>query len=246
MFLNQVLSNLFQFNMSTKFNTNYCCPLCNRKHAIRVCSRFIVMPVEQKLRVVSQNSLCYNCLAQSHTRETCKSIDRCWRCRQDHNSLLHPTLADKVWVKMTAHIQVIPGPDRKELWTRALIDPTAARSAITLQEAQELGCVINRGRTVLSVCYRNEKNRRLEVEMVVEAKRYGRSPSHSVECDYREDPVDGSANRYWHRSLEYYIVFGSDVMSRILEGRARGKPGHLYVQDTIFGLTYFGEALKKE
>lgn len=46
-----------------------------------------------------------------------------------------------------------------------------------------------------------------------------------------------------YKSAEYYVVLGSDVMSRILRGKAVGKPGSLYVQDTLFGYTYFGEGI---
>lgn len=223
------------------FNRNYKCPLDDKYHAIRQCTKFIVVPVEQKLRIVAQYALCYNCLAQSHTYVQCKSIDRCRQCTRKHNSWLHPVPEGKIWVRMTAHLRVAAKPGQKPIKTRALIDPWASRSSITLREAGELQCTITSGRTKLTI-FHEQTQRYFNVELAVEDKSYGRSPLTNVRRDCCSDKIEGYANRHWNKSLPYYVILGSDVTSRILIGPAVGKPGGLLAQDTVFGLAYFGEA----
>lgn len=229
-----------------EFNTDFCCPLCNRLHAIRKCSRFLVMEVEQKLRIVAQYSLCYNCLAQSHTRDQCISIDRCRRCMQDHNSLLHPTPEDRIWVKMMAFVRITAHRDDTEYSTHALIDPTAARSSITLKEAQRVRCKIMDGRTNITVFHGYEEVFRfIDVECVVEDKKYGYSPVVDVDPHiYGKKNI--SASRYWNIRHKYHLILGADAAGKILKGPAKGKAGQLFVQETIFGWAYFGEAKKRE
>lgn len=202
------------------------------------------MDVEQKLRVVAQKSLCYNCLAQSHGRGNCKSIDRCRRCFQDHNSWLHPMPSNRVWVQMTANVRVIVRPGKEPRITRALIDPNATRYSITLTEAENLNCIIKRGRTTIVVYHCREEQQRIEVECVVEDVDYGFSPICNVEQDGGDCRVN--ANRNWHKSQEYNLILGADVQNMIFIGAAKGRPGRIYVQDTIFGFTYFGEVIKMD
>lgn len=225
------------------FNLEFGCPICNRLHAIRQCTRFLVMDVEQKLRFVAQKSLCYNCLAQSHGRNGCKSIDRCRRCMQDHNTWLHPIPEGNVWVQMTAYIRIITRPGEKPQFTRALIDPNASRSSITDSEASYLGCKISKGRTTFIVYHSREEGRRIEVDCVVEKTSYGRSPKYDVERYDSGSSEDASRN--WHKSLDYFVILGADVQNKIFIGPAIGRPGHIYIQDTAFGYVYFGEAVIK-
>lgn len=232
------------------FNPNFCCPICGRLHAIRQCSRFVVMDVEQKLRVVAQHSLCYNCLAQSHRLAECESIDRCYRCRQDHHSWLHPLPKGSIWFPMTAYIRVFTSPNGSEQYTRAIIDPTAARSSITLREAEELRCRVKQGRTTLTVSHSHKAGRTIVAEFVVEAKTYADSPEVDIQrpTEYPRSEVADlvNANKYWHRRLECCMVLGADLASRILIGPAKGRPGRVYAQDTIFGLAFFGEGVRAE
>lgn len=79
---------------------------------------------------------------------------------------------------------------------------------------------------------------------MVEDQIYGRSPVADVEEKYLAVGDTSSANRHWHHSLKYHVVLGADVPSRVLIGPAKGKPGTIYVQDTVFGFAYFGEGAK--
>ncbi|KNC24543.1 hypothetical protein FF38_04199 [Lucilia cuprina] len=116
---------------------------------------------------------------------------------------------------MTAHVRITTQLGGAERWTRAVIDPTVARSSITLSEAKKLGCNIYGGRTTISVFHRSENRRRILVDCTVETKKYGRSPKFSIERSDRRGPGEMStsfdANRHWHRSLEYHLILGADV-----------------------------------
>ncbi|XP_037823627.1 uncharacterized protein LOC119611993 [Lucilia sericata] len=230
------------------FNTEFGCPLCNRYHSIRVCSKFMVMPVELKLRVVAQHLLCYNCLAQSHSRSECRSIDRCRRCMQDHNTLLHPTPQESIWFPMTATVRVVT-KFSTDAFVRALIDPTAARSSIMQSEIDGLELGVHQGRTNIVVYHSHEEKRRINVECVVEKRRFGCTPSASIDrADKYPRPraVDrANADVHWHISRPYQLILGADAMSRVLLGPATRRPGQIYAQNTIFGIAYFGEGIKR-
>lgn len=232
------------------FNTNFPCPLCNKLHAIRKCSRFVVMNVEKKLRIVSQLSLCYNCLAQSHSRTECRSIDRCRRCLQDHNTWLHPLTADRIWFPMTANILVRPRRDGTELYMRVLIDPTAARSTVMKWESDDLKCIVKEGRTIMTLIQKNVENRPIDIEFVVENKIYDRTPTVQIEYKdkytYYDRKNKANADPHWFMSRRNQIILGADVMNQVLLGPIKPRPGHIYVQETVFGLAYFGEGIKNE
>lgn len=226
------------------FNPNFVCPLCERFHAVRQCTRFQSMDVEMKLRAVAHHGLCSNCLAQSHRRPSCQTLDRCKRCLQDHNTWLHPIPRGKIWVRMAAMVRIIAHPGAPDRWTRALIDPTIARSAIMASEAKLLHCKIQGGRTQIIVCNSRYEGRRVKVMCNVENMEYGCNPEVSVERTQRH--LVGSGNsvenacRSWHIKAPYYLILGSDVAPHIFTNIAKGRPGRLYAQDTIFGITYFG------
>lgn len=70
---------------STKFR----CPLCKDSHALKDCSKFRKMTPQERWQVVISNTLCFNCLAQSHTVSNCASGQTCRVCQKRHNTLLH-------------------------------------------------------------------------------------------------------------------------------------------------------------
>lgn len=65
------------------------CRLCKREHALRRCTKFRKMDVDERWRTVRKFKYCFNCLAHSHTRNKCTSRERCRECRSEHHSLLH-------------------------------------------------------------------------------------------------------------------------------------------------------------
>lgn len=228
------------------FNANYPCPLCNRMHAIRQCTRLLIMNVEQKLRAVAHHGLCSNCLAQTHQRADCKSLDRCRRCVQDHHTALHPTRSGRIWFQMTAEVKIVPYPGCRPMETRIVIDPNAARSSITAAEAERLGCVVTRGRTMVTMFHTRFDKRRIDVNCAVEDRNYGYNPSTRIDREWNRNRNQNAeiaeADKWWFEKYRFFLILGADATKKVLIGAAAGRSGDIYSQETIFGQTYFGEA----
>ncbi|KAL0871958.1 hypothetical protein ABMA27_004401 [Loxostege sticticalis] len=65
------------------------CVLCKSNHALYACPNFISKSPQDRIKVVKQNKLCFNCLRSNHTYEKCVSTHTCKICNMRHNSLLH-------------------------------------------------------------------------------------------------------------------------------------------------------------
>lgn len=226
------------------FNPNFKCVLCGRLHAMRQCTRFQVMTVEEKLRAVAHHGLCTNCLAQSHRRADCRTLDRCKQCMQDHNTWLHPVAPGFVWLKMSAQVRITPRPGEDTTKVRVLIDPNAARSSITLCDAKHLRCTIRQNRTLITLRHHTQPGWRLEVQCAVEDRDYGHHPVAQV---YRahpsvQVPAGQKADMLWCHRHRMSLILGADVCHKILCGPAVGRPGRLLRQPTKLGETYFGVA----
>ncbi|XP_048480555.1 uncharacterized protein LOC119693146 isoform X1 [Plutella xylostella] len=64
------------------------CPVCNNKHAIYSCQRFLDMPISDKYNIISQHKICVNCLRSGHAVTDCR-FGPCKKCTKKHNSILH-------------------------------------------------------------------------------------------------------------------------------------------------------------
>jgi hypothetical protein len=66
------------------------CYLCNQGHRLVNCQRFMKMSSHEKLELVKQKRLCFNCLgSRSHMTSQCRHDIRCTDCGRKHSSLLH-------------------------------------------------------------------------------------------------------------------------------------------------------------
>uniref|UniRef100_A0A0K8SYE2 Uncharacterized protein n=1 Tax=Lygus hesperus TaxID=30085 RepID=A0A0K8SYE2_LYGHE len=56
-----------------------------------------IPPVEcaERKIIVIEKSLCFNCLASTHTTDTCQSKNVCAHCKTPHNSMLHETISTR-------------------------------------------------------------------------------------------------------------------------------------------------------
>ncbi len=72
------------------------CSLCSEAHMIWECSKFKDMTPEQRFQEIREKSLCFNCLAGTHSSRDCRSKRRCGinGCGRKHSYLLHPTKND--------------------------------------------------------------------------------------------------------------------------------------------------------
>ena len=69
------------------------CSACGATdHKIWKCQRFSKNSLQDRVLVVKQKRLCYNCLAQGHKLNGCPSKVRCRECHKKHHTLLHSSL----------------------------------------------------------------------------------------------------------------------------------------------------------
>lgn len=66
------------------------CPVCDQRHFITQCGKFLAMNVGDRNKMVRRLKLCTNCLRGSHSMPTCRATT-CRTCRGKHHSLLHYT-----------------------------------------------------------------------------------------------------------------------------------------------------------
>lgn len=228
------------------FNYEYGCPACGRWHAIRQCTRFLVLTIEKKLRFVADKKLCSSCLAQTHLVVNCRSIDRCKRCRQKHNTMLHAVAPGSFWFPMSAQVRIYPQQNDKFTRIRLLIDPNASRSSIDARRAKVLGCDIRLGRTVVRLCHSQGTRSSFRVDCAVENFSGKTTPAYDIDRSWRPKSREiqkSEADGNWHIRSQYHMIVGADYAYCILEGKAEGRPGQTYIQNTIFGVVYFGEAI---
>lgn len=65
------------------------CPQCSGSHQLFRCDKFKAATVSNRLTLVREARLCFNCLAPMHNAEACKSTYKCYVCNQKHHTLLH-------------------------------------------------------------------------------------------------------------------------------------------------------------
>ena len=67
------------------------CMLCNGRHALFMCNKFIGMKLDDRLKYASDKKLCYNCLSVGHVSSKCNSSYTCQvpGCNKKHSKYLH-------------------------------------------------------------------------------------------------------------------------------------------------------------
>jgi len=65
------------------------CVLCQKRHFINKCAKFIDKSPSQRRDIVKQHKRCFNCLSVKHSVAECKSRFTCRLCQQKHHSMLH-------------------------------------------------------------------------------------------------------------------------------------------------------------
>ncbi|KAF0745786.1 Uncharacterized protein FWK35_00034883, partial [Aphis craccivora] len=68
---------------------NIICHKCNGQHKIYACESFKKLTTLERLNVIRDAKLCFNCLSGFHLANVCKSRFSCSRCHRRHNTLLH-------------------------------------------------------------------------------------------------------------------------------------------------------------
>lgn len=103
---------------------DYMCPMCDDRHSLKRCRRFLVMAPHEKEEYIRQNRYCINCLGMSHEILQCSCRHGCRICNEGHHTLLHKLDERReAWLKMTAWGRLqIPGVMNNPAAVRMLID----------------------------------------------------------------------------------------------------------------------------
>lgn len=65
------------------------CAYCKGNHLLNKCEAFLNMSVQKRINFVKSKNICLNCLTQFHSKATCRSSNRCLKCKRTHHTLLH-------------------------------------------------------------------------------------------------------------------------------------------------------------
>ena len=69
--------------------------MCKSNHSLYTCSKFINLPIQDRINFVHTNNICKNCLRTGHGVKDCK-FGPCRLCHvEKHNSLIHVDSVDK-------------------------------------------------------------------------------------------------------------------------------------------------------
>ncbi|XP_063830297.1 uncharacterized protein LOC135079574 [Ostrinia nubilalis] len=67
------------------------CPLCEDKHDLYQCEKFLNMTPDTRLTTIAKKEICQNCLYKHY--RPCNSTKRCKYCNEYHNSIIHDDIA---------------------------------------------------------------------------------------------------------------------------------------------------------
>ena len=65
------------------------CPLCNARHDLVKCSKFLKSSVDERSEVIRSKGLCYGCFKSGHVSSGCRNRSICKECGRRHHTLLH-------------------------------------------------------------------------------------------------------------------------------------------------------------
>lgn len=140
------------FTKSYQANTLQC-PLCKEGHNLYCCPKFLSRSIQERITVVKEKNLCYNCMTHSKSVE-CRSSRKCYKCGLNHHTLLHrdrtgsnETTSANVVKQLSKNQEVLLATAMVQVrrldmqWEilRVLIDPGSQNSFITEEAAECLG-----------------------------------------------------------------------------------------------------------
>ncbi|XP_055522775.1 uncharacterized protein LOC129716956 [Wyeomyia smithii] len=76
-------------NVKSNVATSISCEFCTGEHVAFKCSTFNDLSVENRLKLVREKQVCFNCLRRGHRGAECKSTKTCSKCKRRHHTLLH-------------------------------------------------------------------------------------------------------------------------------------------------------------
>ncbi|XP_078382421.1 uncharacterized protein LOC144665122 [Oculina patagonica] len=65
------------------------CPLCDGRHALAKCNKFLKSSVDERSEIIRSKGLCYGCFKTGHLSSGCINRSTCEECGRRHHTLLH-------------------------------------------------------------------------------------------------------------------------------------------------------------
>lgn len=72
-----------------KSGTKFECPSCKERHTLARCKTFSSLSLSNRIQIVVDRNLCFNCLSVNHRKKDCKSKGSCRVCYKQHHTMLH-------------------------------------------------------------------------------------------------------------------------------------------------------------
>ncbi|XP_055605321.1 uncharacterized protein LOC129753522 [Uranotaenia lowii] len=85
----KLLSTRTNTAIITKDEAMIKCEICSENHANYTCPEFRALSVQERLTMVKEKQMCFNCLRRNHLSMNCPSEKTCGKCRKRHHTLLH-------------------------------------------------------------------------------------------------------------------------------------------------------------
>lgn len=76
-------------NVKVNVVSSSSCEFCAGDHLAFKCSTFNGLSAEDRLKMVRDKQVCFNCLRRGHRSGECKSNKTCSKCKRKHHTLLH-------------------------------------------------------------------------------------------------------------------------------------------------------------
>jgi len=108
------------------------CPCCKEVHRLYSCEKFKTLKISERLDLVRDKRLCFNCLAPFHTADSCKSSYACRKCKRRHNTILHFEKASE------EQLEQEPVSDDQSVSAEPITQSTGAKSMMSLQNPKEV------------------------------------------------------------------------------------------------------------
>ncbi len=84
------------FTTSSSEKTSIMCVFCKRHgHTLHKCHKIMERPVEERLKFVQAEKLCFGCLKAGHSSKGCTSRSVCEKCERYHPTCLHQDRVNK-------------------------------------------------------------------------------------------------------------------------------------------------------
>lgn len=226
------------------FNVDYRCVMCNTRHSLRHCRRFLVLPPAEKTRFLEQHRVCVNCLGQSHQVASCRSKYGCYICWDSHHTLVHPhDMQEMEWLNMTACVKACrPGVDEVKHTLRILLDPNATESYFVNALGFPFAVPEKDGHLKLQLSDRYNEVRTLTVCLPRKCvpspycPRLKGNPSEVLSAYDQKDLADYA----FHIPYSCSVILGADVAKQVYLNLPIRDDKLPFAQNTIFGWCFFG------